>query len=60
LIAEYLLLQGGGRFLIELVRTNPPVLGPLTLSQLVAICCVLSGGIALHVSRRIESFAEGR
>ncbi len=60
LIAEYLLLQGGGRFLIELVRTNPPVLGPLTLSQLVALSCVLSGGIALRVSRRIESFAEGR
>ncbi len=60
LIAEYLLLQGGGRFLIELVRTNPTLLGPLTLSQLVAISCVLSGAVALHVSRRGDSFAERR
>lgn len=60
LIAEYLLLQGGGRFAIELVRTNPPVLGPLTLSQLVAIACVLAGAVALHISRRAEFFAERR
>jgi phosphatidylglycerol:prolipoprotein diacylglycerol transferase len=60
LIAEYLLLQGGGRFLIELVRTNPPVLGPLTLSQLVALACALAGAVALRAAPRVESFAEGR
>jgi phosphatidylglycerol:prolipoprotein diacylglycerol transferase len=60
LIAEYLLLQGGGRFGFEFIRTNPRVLGPLTLSQLVAISCVLSGAVALHISRRVDSLSEGR
>jgi phosphatidylglycerol:prolipoprotein diacylglycerol transferase len=60
LIAEYLLLQGAGRFVIELVRTNPPVLGSFTLSQLVAISCVLCGALALEIMRRADSVAEGR
>ncbi len=53
LIAEYLLLQGVGRFLIELVRTNAPVAGPLTLSQLVALACLACGAVALIRARYV-------
>ena len=58
LIAEYLVLQGAGRFAIELVRTNAPVAGPLTLSQLVALACVACG--ALGLARVRDSQIEGR
>lgn len=58
LIGEYLLLQGGGRFLVEAIRTNPAVLGPLTLSQLVAAACVLCGALGLVCVRRLRN--EGR
>lgn len=50
-IAEYLLLQGGGRFALEAIRTNPAVLGPLSLSQIVAFACVLCGTLGLVGAR---------
>jgi phosphatidylglycerol:prolipoprotein diacylglycerol transferase len=45
-IAEYLVLAGLGRFWIELLRTNPPALGPLTNAQLVALACMALGALA--------------
>lgn len=60
LIAEYLLLQGAGRFAIEAVRTNPAVLGPLTLSQVVAATCAVAAVALLGLARRFEFSTEGR
>ncbi|HXX48168.1 MAG TPA: prolipoprotein diacylglyceryl transferase family protein [Myxococcota bacterium] len=51
LIGEYLVLQGAGRFAIEIVRTNPRTLGPLTTSQCIALCCVGLGALALRFAR---------
>jgi phosphatidylglycerol:prolipoprotein diacylglycerol transferase len=56
LIAEYLVLQGAGRFAIEFVRTNPPTIGPLTTSQAIALSCVAAGALGL---RRAESREKG-
>jgi prolipoprotein diacylglyceryltransferase len=47
LIAEYLVLQGAGRFAIEFIRTNPKTLGFLTTSQVIALCCVGAGVVGL-------------
>jgi phosphatidylglycerol---prolipoprotein diacylglyceryl transferase len=52
LFAEYLVLQGAGRFAIECVRTNPRTLGLLTTSQAIALACVAAGGWGLFASRR--------
>ena len=38
--AEYLMLAGAGRFLIELFRTNPAVAGPFSNAQVVAMVAV--------------------
>ncbi len=46
LFAEYLMLAGAGRFWIEFFRTNPPLLGPLTNAQLVAVACVVAGAVS--------------
>lgn len=43
LIGEYLILAGAGRFWIELLRTNPTVLGPLSNAQVFAAALVLIG-----------------
>ena len=43
LFGEYLLLQGLGRFWIEFFRVNPPLLGPLSQAQLVALGAVVAG-----------------
>ncbi len=45
LFAEYLILQGVGRLWIELYRTNPPLVGPLSNAQVAAIACLVFGGI---------------
>jgi len=55
LIAEYLVLQGAGRFAIEFVRTNPRTLGPLTTSQVIALGCVAAGALGLALARRRET-----
>jgi phosphatidylglycerol---prolipoprotein diacylglyceryl transferase len=54
LIAEYLVLQGLGRFAIELVRTNPATVGPFTTSQLIAASCFAAGIIGLRITHRRE------
>jgi phosphatidylglycerol---prolipoprotein diacylglyceryl transferase len=51
LFGEYLVLQGVGRFAIELVRTNPRTVGALTTSQVIALGCIAAGTLALHFSR---------
>ncbi len=43
LFGEYLILQGSGRLWMEMVRTNPPLVGPLTNAQVIALGCVLAG-----------------
>jgi len=51
LIAEYLVLQGAGRFAIEFIRTNPKTLGFLTTSQVIALGCVGAGVTGLTIAR---------
>lgn len=57
LFAEYLVLAGAGRLWIELFRTNPPLLGPLTNAQVAALACVVAGvlGWLVAYSRRARS-----
>jgi phosphatidylglycerol:prolipoprotein diacylglycerol transferase len=45
--ARYLVLAGSLRFLIEFVRVNLRVLGPLTLAQLISLTVVLVGMVML-------------
>ena len=53
LFGEYLILQGSGRLWLEIVRTNPPLLGPLTNAQVVALGCIVGGLVAwLRAARR--------
>ncbi len=49
--AEYLLIAGAGRLVIETVRLNPLALGPLTNAQLVAIACMVAGAAGWLVLR---------
>jgi phosphatidylglycerol:prolipoprotein diacylglycerol transferase len=51
LIGEYLVLQGIGRFAIEIVRTNPRTLGPLSTSQGIALGLIALGALALRFAR---------
>jgi phosphatidylglycerol:prolipoprotein diacylglycerol transferase len=51
LIAEYLVLQGAGRFALEFIRTNPRTLGFLTTSQAIALCCVGAGALSIMAAR---------
>jgi phosphatidylglycerol---prolipoprotein diacylglyceryl transferase len=53
-IADYLVLQGSGRFAIEWVRTNPPTVGPLTTSQVIALACVAAGTVGLALARAVD------
>jgi phosphatidylglycerol:prolipoprotein diacylglycerol transferase len=58
LIAEYLALAGLGRFAIELFRTNPAFLGPLTNAQVVAIASVVVGASAWIARARIRAKSQ--
>lgn len=52
LLGEYLFLAGLGRLWIELLRVNPPLLGPLSNAQLVALTCMaLGAGVWLYLRR---------
>ncbi|MFI5314984.1 MAG: prolipoprotein diacylglyceryl transferase [Myxococcota bacterium] len=55
LVAEYLVLQGVGRFALEFIRTNPRTLGFLTTSQVLAACCAVAGALGLVLSGRATS-----
>ena len=43
LFGEYLIAQGLGRLVIEHWRSNPPLVGPLTNAQVIALFCLLVG-----------------
>ena len=44
---RYLLLAGSIRFAIEFIRVNLPVMGPLTLAQLIALSLVVAGAFLI-------------
>lgn len=50
-LSRYLMLAGGTRFVIEFVRINAPVLGPLTLAQLWSMGLVVAG-VVIHATLR--------
>jgi phosphatidylglycerol:prolipoprotein diacylglycerol transferase len=50
-LGRYLLLAGGVRFLIEFVRINAQILGPLTLAQLWSIALIVVGGSLIATTR---------
>ncbi|MBW2281212.1 MAG: prolipoprotein diacylglyceryl transferase [Deltaproteobacteria bacterium] len=54
LFGEYLILAGAGRLWIELFRTNPAFLGPLTNAQVVAVGCILFGAVLWLAMRARE------
>src|ERR687893_395142 len=51
LFGLYLILAGGGRFLVDFIRRNDAVAAGLTLAQLVSIAMV-AGGAALVLAKR--------
>lgn len=44
---RYLLMVGSVRFAVEFVRVNLPVLGPLTLAQVIALSLIATGALLL-------------
>jgi phosphatidylglycerol:prolipoprotein diacylglycerol transferase len=53
LFAEYLVLAGIGRFVNELFRINPPLLGPFSNAQVTALVSIAAGAaLWLHFRRR--------
>jgi len=54
LFGEYLVLAGVGRLWIEMLRLNPPLLGPLSNAQVIASVCIVvgTGGWLYAASRR--------
>ena len=47
LIYWYMVLAGAARFVVEFVRINPRVFGPLSEAQLIAIAMMILGAVAL-------------
>ncbi|HYL57473.1 MAG TPA: prolipoprotein diacylglyceryl transferase [Candidatus Acidoferrales bacterium] len=50
LIYWYMVLAGAARFVVEFVRINPRVFGPLSEAQLIAIAMMIVGGVALMLT----------
>jgi len=50
--AEYLVLEGAGRFAVEFLRTNPRTLGGLSTSQALALVWLAAGSAVLWRRRR--------
>jgi phosphatidylglycerol---prolipoprotein diacylglyceryl transferase len=50
-LGRYLILAGAIRFAIEFVRVNLPILGPLTLAQLIAFALIVAGACVLLASK---------
>lgn len=46
LFGEYLMLAGLGRLCIEVLRTNPGLIGPLSNAQVTALACMVAGGLS--------------
>ena len=54
-LGRYLILAGTVRFVIEFIRVNAPVLGPLTLAQLISASLAAVGALLLAArARRVE------
>jgi prolipoprotein diacylglyceryltransferase len=51
-LGEYLVLAGLGRLWIEPLRTNPPVVGPLSTAQVTALASIASGALVWVLLRR--------
>jgi len=51
IVGRYLMMVGSLRAAIELIRVNAPVLGPLTLAQLIALALVVAGATILWARR---------
>jgi phosphatidylglycerol:prolipoprotein diacylglycerol transferase len=47
ILGRYFILAGSARFVIEFIRVNLPVLGPLTLAQLISLSLVIVGVVLL-------------
>lgn len=58
-LGRYLILAGSIRFLIEFVRVNAPLVGPLTLAQLIALSLVLAG-LALVLTTKASGMPRRR
>lgn len=54
-LGRYLVLVGLLRFVIEFVRINDQVLGPLTVAQTASIIAIAAGLLILRTSRRTAS-----
>lgn len=54
-LGRYLVLVGLLRFVIEFVRINDQVLGPLTVAQTISIIVVAAGVFVLRLSRRTSA-----
>ena len=52
LTASYLIIYGGLRFVIESMRSDSLMIGPLKIAQLVSICFILIGVIILLLNLR--------
>jgi phosphatidylglycerol:prolipoprotein diacylglycerol transferase len=55
-LGRYFVLAGATRFAIEFIRVNAPVLGPLTLAQLISLALV-TVGTAMVLRRRMRPVA---
>lgn len=51
-LGTYFLLVGTTRFLIEFIRVNERVIGPLTVAHLASAAAIVAGGVLLTASRR--------
>ncbi len=49
--ALMLILEGGTRYLLEMIRVEPRVLGPMTLSMVLGACLVVAGIIMWVITR---------
>ena len=54
IVGRYCILAGGLRFLIEFVRVNVRVVGPLTLAHLVSLALVCAGSLLLLQARNTK------
>ena len=60
ILGRYFILAGSTRFVIEFIRVNLPVLGPLTLAQLISLSLVIVGVVLLSARGTVrDSYKSG-
>ena len=57
--ALMMMLEGATRFLLEMLRTEPPVLGRLSLSMVIGVGLVIGGGLLWFVFGRSDQSEPG-